>query len=95
MRINMDREEQITDLTKLWYKLIGSGDCKDRDCHWYIETLWSYDEPPKYFVWHRGSVYEDVHEQYETYEQALNVLKGKLSDAIRIKQEQMDIDNSL
>lgn len=70
--------EEITELTENWYKLIGAGHHKDRDCHWYIETKWSYGYPPKYIVQHYGYVLDRIEEEFETYDKALEFLKETL-----------------
>jgi hypothetical protein len=63
--------------------LIGKDHHKDRDCHWYIETRWSYGYSPKYFVQHYGYILHDFEEQeFSTYEEALSGLKEFLLEAI-------------
>jgi hypothetical protein len=80
MKLCIDR---ITKLTEEWYRLIGSDHHKDRDCHFYIETKWSYGDPPKYSVLHNGYILHDFDgEEYETYEEALDGLISFLSKAI-------------
>ena len=74
--------ETITKLTDEWYYLIGKDHHKDRDCHFYIETEWSYGYPPKYFVRHYGYILHDIQEEYETYEKAQDGLISLLSRAI-------------
>jgi hypothetical protein len=79
-------EKLINDITKLtdeWYRLIGKDHHKDRDCHWYINTKWSYGNSPIYVVEHYGYVHDDVSIECETYETALIALKEELKYAIR------------
>jgi|LakMenE18May11ns_1017448.scaffolds.fasta_scaffold9958894_13 hypothetical protein len=71
--------EEITKLTEYWYKLIGPNHHKDRDCHWYIETKWSYGEKPKYVVQHYGYLIDRIEEECENYELALEFLKNTLT----------------
>jgi len=78
--------EEITRLTEEWYKLIGGDHHKDRDCHWYVETKWSYGQQPTYTVQHFGYILDDITIECCSYEQALACLKNKLEQAI--KQEQ-------
>ena len=81
----MDREQQIQEITKLteeWYRLIGKDHHKDRDCHWYIETKWSYNLSPVYIVRHYGYILDEVDEKFETYEEALNFLKDFLIKSV-------------
>lgn len=74
----------ITKLTKEWYTLIGPDHHKDRDCHWYIETKWSYGQSPEYHISHNGYILSDINETWPKYELALNRLKHLLE--VEIKQ---------
>lgn len=75
--------EEITKLTDEWYSLIGSDHHKDRDCHWYIETKWSYGNSPVYIVQHYGYIIDEINEVCSTYEDALKTLKRILENEIR------------
>ena len=75
--------KEITKLTDEWYFLIGKDHHKDRDCHWYVETKWSYGYPPKYTVQHWGYILSDIEEEYKTYEEALVGLKDILTKKIK------------
>ena len=55
-----DVQKDIVKLTEEWYELISGNHHKDRDCHWYIETRWSYGEQPEYRVFHNGYVTDDI-----------------------------------
>jgi hypothetical protein len=73
----MNTEEilnQITELTKKWYIEIGKDHHKDRDCHFYINTVWSYGQKQKYRVEHYGYLYKDVEETFDTYREAAEYL---------------------
>jgi hypothetical protein len=74
--------EEITELTNEWYKLIGPDHHKDRDCHWYIETKWSYGYPPKYSIQHWGYILDDIVEECNSYDEALLKLKEILIEKI-------------
>jgi hypothetical protein len=65
---------QITELTKKWYSLIGQDHHKDKDCHFYINTVWSYGQKQKYRVEHYGYLYKDVEETFDTYREAAEYL---------------------
>ena len=78
----MKIEDEITGLTEQWYEMIGGEHHKDRDCHWYVEARWSYGLPQAYVVVHEGNVFERVEEEYDTYAEALEGLKGYLEQAI-------------
>ena len=74
----MSLVDEITKLTDEWYGLIGGEHHKDRDCHWYVETKWSYGYPPKYTVQHWGYILNDIVEECISYDEALLKLKEML-----------------
>jgi len=74
--------EEITKLTDEWYHLIGKDHHKDKDCHWYIETKWSYGHPPVYTVHHYGYILDRIEEECDSYEEALTVLRDTLKEKI-------------
>ena len=75
--------EEITKLTDEWYTLIGPDHHKDRDCHWYIETKWSYGKPPEHRLVHHGYILGGIHETWGTYKLALERLKELLTREIK------------
>lgn len=75
--------DEITKLTDKWRSLAGSAHCKDKDFHWYINTVWSYGKPPVYVVEHYGYILDEITEEYPTYEEALSGLKNILSEKIK------------
>lgn len=79
---NKKLTEEITKLTDNWYCLIGKDHHKDRDCHWYIETKWSYGFPPKYTVQHWGYILGDIENEFDSYDEALLGLKNILVEKI-------------
>jgi hypothetical protein len=88
---------EITKLTDEWYFLIGKDHHKDRDCHWYIETRWSYGYSPVYTVQHHGYILHDFEEiECSSYEEALNTLRNVLTEKIeeekKIQEERKDED---
>jgi hypothetical protein len=87
----MDKiKEEITKLTEKWYNLIAPDHHKNRDCHWYINTKWSYGQDPVYVVEHFGYVYEHVEISCATYELALQALKKELELAIKQEEDYHD-----
>jgi hypothetical protein len=81
----MNKEEilnQITELSKEWYILIGGDHHKDRDCHFYINTVWSYGQKQKYRVEHYGYLYRDVEKTFDTYKEAAEYLLNTLKTMI-------------
>ena len=74
--------EEITILTDEWRSLTAKDYCKDRDFHWYIETKWSYGQPPKYSVQHWGYILGDIVEEFASYDKALLKLKEILIEKI-------------
>jgi hypothetical protein len=92
--MNMENiEKQIQELAAEYYRLIGPEHHKDRDCHWYIETVWSYGAPARYIVRHYGYLHDEVEETCATYQDALETLRSEIGHAIeaeKISQEQGD-----
>ena len=85
--------EEITILTDEWYRLIGSDHHKNKDCHWYIETKWSYGYPPKYSVQHFGYILDDIVEECDSYDEALLKLKEILTEKIEEEKKSQEEDN--
>jgi hypothetical protein len=80
----MEIIQEITELTDEWYHLIGKDHHKDRDCHWYIETKWSYGYAPIYTVTHQGYILHDLEDiECSSYEEALKTLKNVLIEKIQ------------
>jgi hypothetical protein len=79
--------EEITNLTDEWRRLTAKDHCKDRDFHWYIETKWSYGNPPTYEVQHWGYIRHEVKVVCSSYNDALIALKAELQNAIREEKE--------
>jgi hypothetical protein len=83
---------EITTLTDEWYFLIGKDHHKDRDCHWYIETRWSYGFTPVYTVQHHGYILHDFEDiECLSYDDALKALRDVLIE--KIKEEKNYITN--
>jgi hypothetical protein len=74
--------EEITKLTDEWYHLIGKDHHKDRDCHWYIETKWSYGYEPTYTVHHYGYILDKIEKEFDSYDKALIELREILKENI-------------
>ena len=85
--------EEITELTKQWYTLIGSDHHKDKDCHWYAETRWSYGDLPKYTVWHNGYILDKIEEECDSYDEALLKLKEILIEKIEEEKKNKEENN--
>jgi len=79
----MTLEEQITVLTRKWYTYVSVEHHKDRDCHFWIEKMWSYGNPPKYSAHHHGYIgnhYDTP--KFDTEEDAMLWLIAKLRHEI-------------
>jgi hypothetical protein len=74
--------EKIIELTKKWYEIVSTDHHKDRDCHFYVNTVYSYGNNPVFRIEHYGYIAEDYTEDFETYEEAENglieFLKGNI-----------------
>jgi len=75
--------EEITKLTAEWHRLIGPEHHKDRDCHWSIDTIWSYGDRPFYLVKHYGYILDHLEIKFDSYEEALHQLKNIIEQAIK------------
>ena len=85
--------EQITKLTDEWYFLIGKCHHKDRDCHWYVETKWSYGQEPTYTVHHYGYILDKIEEEFQNYDDALIFLRDILKEKIEEERKHKEEDN--
>ena len=90
---DMKIEDEIADLTEQWYRLIGGEHHKDRDCHWWIETMWSYGKPPVYVVNHNGYILDYVNDEFDSYSEALESLVYTLKTAISDEKERNKSNN--
>jgi hypothetical protein len=79
--------DQITELSKEWYILIGGDHHKDRDCHFYINTVWSYGKKQKYRVEHYGYIFRDIEEEFDTYNKAAMFLLKKIKEMIKVVED--------
>ena len=81
----MTNQEQITRLTDFWYKYVSKDHHKDRDCHWYIEQVWSYGDEPKWNAHHYGYIFDEPKYreiECKNYEEAVENLLDMVSRAI-------------
>lgn len=81
----MKAQDKITELAGEYHKLIAGDHHKDKDCHWSIETRWSYGQEPKFIVRHRGHLFHDVDTVCATYAEALATLRSELKTAVTLE----------
>lgn len=81
----MKAQDKITRLASEYHKLIAGDAKKDRDCHWSIETKWSYGQEPKFTVRHKGNLFHEVKTECASYSEALNVLRDELKTAVTLE----------
>jgi hypothetical protein len=75
----MTLEEEITKLTDVWYEYVNKDHHKDRDCHWYIEKIWSYGQEPYYIAYHHGYIINHwTSPKCGTEEMAMTLLRDKI-----------------
>ena len=91
----MKIEKQITELAEKYHKLIAGDHHKDRDCHWNIETKWSYGNEPIFIVEHRGYLHETERSTFDKYETALIFLRDELKDAIEIEESTQQMNDGI
>lgn len=75
--------EVISKLMALWYRTIGLENHEDQDCHFTIETQFSYGGQVRFGLTHHSSIGEDIQEEYWSYEFAEQALIQHLSCRIR------------
>jgi predicted glutamine amidotransferase len=72
-------DEEITELTKRYYELVNRDHHKDRDCHFSIEKVWSYGQPPYYCIIHNGYINRlENTQKYKTAQDATRMLRDYL-----------------
>lgn len=81
----MKQTEKITKLAEEYHGLIAGQKHKAGDCHWKIETRWSYGNAPVFIVSHNGYLHRMEETICGSYEAALAVLRDELKDAIEIE----------
>lgn len=94
----MTVEEEITKLSGEWYRYVNLDHHKDRDCHFYIEKVWSYGDPPKYRAVHQGYIAEPyLNKYYPSLEEAeigvLRYLKYQIAGAVKWATDPLDSDD--
>ena len=82
-----DIQKDIVRLSEEWHDLISGDHHKDKDCHWYIETRWSYGEQPEFRVLHHGYVTDDIEIACDSYDTALMELRTIIKRAIEREKE--------
>ena len=86
--------QEITKLSDEWYTLIGHSHHKDRDCHWYVETKWSYGQEPTYTVHHYGYILDKIEEEFQNYDDALIFLRDILKEKTEEERKHKEEDNA-
>lgn len=87
-REEMNRiSEEITRLSKIWYRYVNLEHHKDRDCHWSIDIRWSYGKEPTFTPWHDGYIGERwTGRAYQNMRDALMGLLDHMQTALRREQ---------
>lgn len=91
----MKIEDQITKLAAEYCDLIAGDHHKDRDCHWKIETVWSYGAPPKYIVKHDGYIHDSIDIPCKTYADALAELRHRIKMAVETERLYKDSETGV
>jgi len=74
----MTNHEKIIELNTIWYDFICGEHHKDKDCHFRISTHYHYGDKVEYEVDHYGYIMDEVHEEFDTLEEAENYLINKV-----------------
>lgn len=86
-------DEAITSLTGQYMELIRNDHHKDRDCHFYIYTTWSYGEPPRYSIHHSGyinAIGPEYDSYYDSYKEAESYLFRFLQEIVTDYKESIE-----
>ena len=79
-----DTNKEILKLTSLWYEYVGMDHHKDRDCHWYINKVWSYGDVPYYRIEHHGYIYDaKPRNNYKTRDAVEKALIAEIKKAFK------------
>jgi len=73
----------ISKLMALWYLTISLEHHQDKDCHFTIETRFSYGGQVRYILSHHSSVDKGIEEEFWSYEFAEQALIQLLNRLIR------------
>ena len=65
--------------------MISGDHHKDRDCHWTIETRWSYGKEPVYIVQRNGYLHHTETAKFDSYDAAMSYLREEIKEAIEIE----------
>lgn len=76
-------QQKTSALVALWYQLVSLDHHKDRDCHWSIETAYSYDGKLAFRVSHYGYVHREVSQECASYPAAEAALLEELTKAFQ------------
>lgn len=91
--MNAMNDELISKLGTAWQHYISLDHHKDRDCHFYVEKVWSYGQAPKYRAYHYGYIGSDWYSPYfDTADEAEKALISRMRFWIRDAIEHLDID---
>lgn len=94
---SINYNEIIQELVSAWYEYVSFDHHKDRDCHWYIETItdYCYDGEIKtdYVVKHYGYIADShQHDNYQTLEDAqkclIRTIIGEMSNRVHIESDE-------
>ena len=77
----------LTELTAKYYNLIGKDHHKDRDCHFYIQKIYSYGDEPYWqyqflhygYCWSVENFFQDE-ENIKKYQEYFDQSKGHFED---------------
>lgn len=77
--MNAMNDELISKLGTAWQHYISLDHHKDRDCHFYVEKVWSYGQAPKYRAYHYGYIGSDWYSPYlDTADEAEKALISRM-----------------
>lgn len=81
------KQEIFLDLTRFWYDFVSQEHHKDRDCHFYINKVYSYGKRPHWRIEHYGyNVQLPIsleNKKFNTHDEAFEKLYSWLASQVR------------
>lgn len=78
-------KDEIVKLSETYMNMVSGDHHKDRDCHWYINTVYSYGNEPVFRIEHNGYIFDpepQAYKEFDTYEQAEKGLLDLIQRAV-------------
>ena len=83
------KEDRLQKLTAFWYDYVSCDHHKDKDCHFYINKVWSYGRPAVYTPEHYGYIGSEftggMHDKYvDALDELVTYLEREVKNAHKV-----------